>query len=288
MNTVGLVVAFHKAEAAPVAREAVAMLRARGVVVRVEAGGAETFGPGVEAGDMEFVAGADLVIVFGGDGTFLGTVRKVAPRGKPVLGVYVSGFGFLTEITAEELPSALERLVRGEYEVEERMMLSAGVQRERSSVAELLAMNDITIRRCSAGGMIDCRVWVDGTFIANYRGDGLIAATPTGSTAYSLSAEGPVVHPALEAIVLTPLCLHTLNIRPLVIPPSGELRVELASDRPTPPEVLCDADAQEQVALRPGDTVIVRRAPHVARFVRLSRSTFYDRLRQKLRWGAEI
>ncbi len=288
MNSVGLIVAEHKPEALPAAAEAARWFLQNGVAVRMERSAAEACGGKVEVGDEEFVVQAEMVIVFGGDGTFLGTARKVAPLGKPLLGVYVSGFGFLTEISANGLRDALQRLLRGEYEIEERIMLAAEVCPRNRPRENLLAMNDITIRRSSVGGMLDCRVSVDENFVANYRGDGLIVCTPTGSTAYSLSADGPVVHPSLEAIVLTPLCLHTLNIRPLVIPATAELTVEVVRERPRPPDVFCDADAQQQVPLRPGDRVTIRRAEHSARFVRMARGTFYDRLRQKLRWGAEI
>lgn len=291
MKSIGLRVAFHKEGAREAAAQLARLLVERGVEVRARADAIEWIGEEVAAGDDEFVARSDLVIALGGDGTFLETARLVAPRQTPLLGVYLSGMGFLTETHMPILAEALDRVLSGDYEIEERMMLSASVigeADEAPTIGGLLCLNDIVIRRDIPSHILESSVDVDGKFVANYRGDGVIIATPTGSTAYSLSAGGPVVHPDVDALLVTPLCAHTLNIRPLIIPPDSRVTLRVIEGHHPDHSVFLFADGRAGCPLTPQQTVTVSRAAFRARFVRLWPGTFYDRLRQKLHWGAEI
>jgi len=286
IRTVGLLVAQHKPKALPCARDLVASLLAEGVETRAEAGLAESIA-GIVAGDDEFVHRADLLIVVGGDGTILGAARRAAPVGTLILGVYVSGFGFLTETDSEALPHVLGDVLAGRFTIDERTMLRV----EKAGAAPgppVSALNDVVVRRERAPGMIDCDLVVDGTLVGRYRGDGLIVSTPTGSTCYSLAAAGPVVTPWLDALVVAPICAFTLNVRPLVVRADEEIRITVHYKPFEANGVTYSADGLPGLELEPGDTIVLRKAPHAARFVRLEQGTFYTRLRQRLKWGAEI
>lgn len=296
LETVGLEVALHKRRAAERARDLVDALQARGMDVRVNARiGSEIGGKVALVSESELVR-ADLVIVLGGDGSFLRCARLAAPVGTPLLGVYMGGFGFLTETNAELLHSQLDAIAAGQFEVEERMMLDASFDQHGAmpaaadpSPTTCLALNDIVVHRGAVGGLLECRVAVDGQEVGEYRGDGLVVATPTGSTAYSLAAGGPVVQPDLECLIITPMCLHTLNIRPLVVNPGRSIRIELAPDGlPRGASATVTADGQAVGDLCDGSSLTVTRSKYKARLVKLGEGTFIDRLRQKLRWGAEI
>lgn len=285
IESIGLLVSLHKHPALPCARAVVDCLRRRGVQVR---GNEElaTHVQGIEVGDDAFVHSADVLLVVGGDGTILRAARTAAPLGTPILGVYVSGFGFLTEATSDGIDRTLEDVLAGSYTIDERIMLTA--HGERDPGRAVTALNDIVVRRERAPGMIDCYLWVSDTFVGEYRGDGLIAATPTGSTCYSLAAYGPVVTPWLDAVVLAPMCVFTLNIRPLVIRADEEVRIEARYKGDEPNGVTYSADGLPGIELKSGETLVVTKAPHKARFVRFEPGTFYTRLRQRLKWGAEI
>ncbi len=287
MRTVGLVVnpdkVAHHPEVAERVRQAVSVLRRGEVEVRVNADGAQAVGLGeLAASEQELVAASDALVVVGGDGTILRAARAGAPRGIPVLGVNVGGFGFLAEVGLEDLPDALERLVAGRYVVEERMMLAAEVVREGATAQRFLALNDMVVTKSGYARLMPIRTCVNGEHLATYLADGLIVSTPTGSTAYSLSAGGPILNPGVRALVVTPICPHTLTARPVVIDADDVTTVEIPAGVDG---VLLTVDGQLGCPLQGGDEVRVRRAEERARLVRLRPPSFYDLLRRKFAWG---
>lgn len=295
VRTVGLVVALHKRNAGKTARDVADVLLSKGIAVRTDSQTAEAIGGDIEPVDSDAVIRSDLLLVLGGDGSLLRCASRAAPVGTPLLGVYMGGFGFLTETNVALLHRQLDRLIRGDYEVDERLMLSAVFSDEADGgacegvSAPLEALNDIVVDRGMVGSLLECEVAVDGIRVGNYRGDGLVIATPTGSTAYSLAVGGPVVHPGVECIILTPLALHTLNIRPLVVGPDRTVTVKLVGGYfALQAGATVTADGHNIGTLQAGCTLTVRQAEHRARLCSLGVDTFVDRLRQKLRWGAEI
>ncbi|MGD2173764.1 MAG: NAD(+)/NADH kinase [Candidatus Brocadiaceae bacterium] len=237
--------------------------------------------------DMESPASqeeADFALVLGGDGSMLRAARKVGCRGVPLLGVNFGKFGFLTETTAEHLEEVLTDVLSGRYELAERMMLHCVLQREGEPLLETAALNDAVVSRTALSRIITIDLHVDGDRVTTYRADGLIVATPVGSTAHSLAAGGPIVYPELSAIVVTPICPHTLSNRPLVLPPEVELRLA-TPDFAQPPALTVDGQLNSE--LRDNDTVIVRRAEEPLRLIRTGRQTFFETLRSKLDWRGQ-
>jgi NAD+ kinase len=229
----------------------------------------------------ELAAQVDLLLVLGGDGTLLSMARLVGDLNVPILGVNLGGLGFLTALTADELFPALEALLRGELLVEERMMLTARVTRQGERLSEYVALNDVVITKSAMSRIINLDVSVEGQFATAYRADGLIVSTPTGSTAYSLSAGGPIVFPTMDAVVLTPICSHTLTNRPIVLPASQPIDVTLQSDQ----DVMLTMDGQVGFHLKRGDRVEIRQAAARIRLLRFPQKHFFSVLRTKLKWG---
>lgn len=223
----------------------------------------------------------DVLLVLGGDGTLLSMARLVGNLGVPILGVNLGGLGFLAALTVDELYPALESLLRDELVIEERMMLVATVSRQGERLSEYAALNDMVITKSAMSRIIRLEVAVDGELATGYRADGLIISTPTGSTAYCLSAGGPIVYPTMDAVVLTPICSHTLTNRPIVLPASLRIEVTLATDQ----DVMLTADGQVGFALKPWDTVEIRRASARTRLLRPPHKHFFSVLRTKLKWG---
>jgi len=223
----------------------------------------------------------DVLLVLGGDGTLLSMARLVGDLGVPILGVNLGGLGFLAALTVDELYPALESLLRDELVIEERMMLVATVSRQGERLSEYAALNDMVITKSAMSRIIRLEVAVDGELATGYRADGLIISTPTGSTAYCLSAGGPIVYPTMDAVVLTPICSHTLTNRPIVLPASLRIEVTLATDQ----DVMLTADGQVGFALKPWDTVEIRRASARTRLLRPPHKNFFSVLRTKLKWG---
>lgn len=223
----------------------------------------------------------DVLLVLGGDGTLLSMARLVGDLGVPILGVNLGGLGFLAALTVDELYPALESLLRDELVIEERMMLVATVSRQGERLSEYAALNDMVITKSAMSRIIRLEVAVDGELATGYRADGLIISTPTGSTAYCLSAGGPIVYPTMDAVVLTPICSHTLTNRPIVLPASLRIEVTLATDQ----DVMLTADGQVGFALKPWDTVEIRRASARTRLLRPPHKHFFSVLRTKLKWG---
>jgi NAD+ kinase len=280
-KTVGLVVKRQRAEAAALAGTLAAHLRARGATVLVESELAAL--PAVQVVDKAaMVRAADLVIVLGGDGTLLGVARLAGARELRVLGVNLGGLGFLTEVSTSDAVSALERVFAGDYQLDRRTTLAVRVVRDGAVVAASQVLNDAVINKSALARIIDLYTSVDGEYLCVYKADGLIVATPTGSTAYSLSAGGPLVGPGVAVMLLAPICPHTLTLRPLVLADTSIVRVQLrAADQ----EVFLTLDGQEGIPLRDGDVVEVARSPHVVALVRTVARSVLGVLRDKLHWG---
>jgi NAD+ kinase len=222
----------------------------------------------------------DLILVVGGDGTMLGIGRQLARHGVPLIGINQGRLGFITDISLEQYRATLEPMLRGEFEEDHRALMHAQVIREGHCVFDALAMNDVVVNRGATSGMVELRVEVDGHFVANQRADGLIVASPTGSTAYSLSAGGPLLHPSTPGWVLVPIAPHTLSNRPIVLPDASEITIEVVSGR----DASANFDMQSLASLLHGDRIMVRRSQHRVRFLHPLGWTYFDTLRKKLHW----
>jgi len=255
--------------------------RGRAVVFEKETADLVPVVVGASASKAELPGQVDLLIVLGGDGTLLSMARAVGDLGVPLLGVNLGGLGFLTATTLEEMFPALEAYLGGRMAIEERMLLAARVIRNGQPLCEYAALNDVVITKSAMSRIIDLSVSVDGRYATAYRADGLIISTPTGSTAYSLSAGGPILFPTMDAVVLTPICSHTLTNRPIVVPGTDRIEVTLLADQ----EVMATIDGQVGVGLREGDTVEIRKAASRIRLVRFPQKDFFSVLRTKLKWG---
>ncbi|MCS6807128.1 MAG: NAD(+)/NADH kinase [Acidobacteriota bacterium] len=225
----------------------------------------------------------DLIIVLGGDGTMIATARSVAQPPVPVLGVNFGGLGYLTEFTLDELFPALQMIRDGDFAVQRRMMLDASLWRQGEWITTHTVLNDAVVNKGSLARMIQIECLVDDRYVTTLRADGFIVATPTGSTAYSLSAGGPIVYPTMEAILITPVCPHTLTNRPLVIPSESTVKLILRSARE---EVTLTLDGQTGIALQCDDQVIVRRSQKFFEVVQPPEKNYFQVLRDKLLWGA--
>jgi len=220
-------------------------------------------------------------VVLGGDGTLLSVARTVA-RGVPILGVNLGNLGFLTEISRGELYPTLVEVLEGRYAIEERSLFDVELRRRKGTASRFRVLNDAVVTKSALARIIQLTLAVDGHLIARYRSDGLIISTPTGSTAYNLSAGGPIVHPLLPVVVLTPICPHALALRPFVVADRSMVEVTLETQRE---EVYLTLDGQEGTSLGHRDVVRITRSPDVVRLVKVNVRSFYDNLRGKLRWG---
>ncbi|MGF6526327.1 NAD kinase [Variovorax sp. PvP013] len=223
----------------------------------------------------------DLGLVVGGDGTMLGIGRQLAPYGVPLIGINRGRLGFITDIALDSYQSRLVPMLAGEYEEDHRSLMHARVMREGECVFDALAMNDVVVNRGATSGMVELRVSVGRHFVANQRADGLIIASPTGSTAYALSAGGPLMHPSIPGWVLVPIAPHTLSNRPILLPDADEITVELVSGR----GASANFDMQSLASVEIGDRVVVRRSDYRVRFLHPRGWSYFDTLRKKLHWN---
>jgi len=237
------------------------------------------------AGKSALASGVDMVLVLGGDGTLLSMADCIgdASSGIPILGVNFGSLGFLTEITLPELYPSLEAALDGRAHIESRMMLRSTTVRDGRTLAQLIALNDAVITKTAPSRMIDLSVSVGDEFVTRVKADGLIIATPTGSTAYNLAAGGPIVHPNVDALILTPIAPHTLTNRPVVIPATSAVRVQPNMDERD--EVFVTFDGQAGFRLQAGDEITIRRAETPLRLIRPSTRSYFEVLRTKLKWG---
>ena len=273
----------HPAAALALAGELAGWTKAQGLQALAEASVADTLG--ARAAELsELTQTADLIVVLGGDGTLLGLARLLGDRETPILGINLGALGFLTEISIDEARDTLRRVVAGNYEVDRRIALEAVVEHGSGSdhaAAPFRALNDVVIAKRELGRMLELHVMADHKPFCSYRADGLIVATPTGSTAYALSAGGPIVFPNLRVLVLAPICPHTLSNRPVVLPDSFELEMRVKSDGHG---AILTCDGQQSAHLGPTDVIRVHRARHAVSLVR-SAHPYFEIWRDKLHWG---
>jgi NAD+ kinase len=287
VRTVGLVARSDLQAAAGLLGDAIGWLEARGVAVvcdEVTSALARRAEPAVTQDALP--DRVDLVIVLGGDGTLLSMADRIATAGAdvPIMGVNFGSLGFLTEITLQELYPTLELVLDGRARIDVRLMMRARVLTGGKVRADHLLLNDVVINRGASSPIIDLSVSVGAKFVTHVRADGLIIASPTGSTAYNLACGGPIVHPTVDALVLTPIAPHTLTNRPVVIPATDEVRVQPAIEVPDD-EVVASFDGRHGLRLADGDIVSVTAADRPLRLVRSSTRTYFEVLRQKLKWG---
>ncbi|NLY91451.1 MAG: NAD(+)/NADH kinase [Firmicutes bacterium] len=283
MKRIGVFPLFEKPEAVKVAVKLIALLQEAGFRVVMEEESAERLGV-AELGllEEELPAGLDYGVVLGGDGALLSLARRLYPREIPIFGINLGHLGFLTEVEDKELELAVNQLRNGQFTLEDRIMVSAEVTRGEDRRACLVGLNDIVLTKGIFARMVRLELLIDGFFTGQLAADGLIISTPTGSTAYSLSAGGPIVAPQLSALVLTPICAHSLFNRPLVVGSNSVIEIKFAAP---PLEVLLTADGQESLALEAEDRIKIYAAPHKTKFIRFKEKSFYHILREKVKQG---
>ena len=288
MKRVGIVAKADLRQATPQLADVESWLRQRGLEPLVETATAALMAPAPDrrVADKASLAGqVDLIVVLGGDGTLLSVADSAAAAGAdvPILGVNFGSLGFLTEVTLPELYSSLETVLAGKARVEERMMLRATTIRGGEALPEHLALNDVVVTKTARARMTDLSVSVGDEFVTRVKADGLIVATPTGSTAYNLAAGGPIVQPTIDALVLTPIAPHMLTNRPIVIPATSLVRVQPQMTERD--ELYVTFDGQAGYELRAGDEIRIRCAERRVRLLRPSSRSYFDVLRQKLKWN---
>lgn len=229
-------------------------------------------------------ARCDLALVVGGDGTMLGIGRQLAKFDVPLIGINQGRLGFITDIPFDSFQARLAPMLRGKYVEDHRKLMQARVMRGDTCVFDALAMNDVVVNRGGTAGMVELRVEVDGHFVANQRADGLIIASPTGSTAYALSAGGPLLHPSIPGWVMVPIAPHTLSNRPVVLSESVEIAIKIVAGR----DMSANFDMQSLASLQIGDRIVVTRSKYQARFLHPVGWTYFDTLRQKLHWNEGV
>jgi NAD+ kinase len=289
IKTVGIISKPNSPAACEIVPKLIEWLNRRGIAVRVdEQTACYAAPPGNSAAGPAGIAreqvpeGCDLVIVLGGDGTLLSAARAIGRREIPLFPVNLGGLGFLTAITVDELYPELERAFRAEHRIAKRRLLNTEVIRESQVIASYDALNDAVLTKSSIARMIDLDVYVDQQFVCAYKADGLIIATPTGSTAYSLSAGGPIIFPSVPAICMTPICPHMLTNRPVLVPETSVIHV---TSRGPDESVYLTIDGQVGTHIREGDTIVCHSSNFSLHLVRPPRMMFFDVLRQKLKWG---
>lgn len=282
MQTIGIISKPNVERGHEIVPGLIAWLAARGIAVRADEQTARYGGLRDWVTREEVPLDTQLVIVLGGDGTLLSAARAIGGQQIPLLAVNLGGLGFLTSITVDELYPELERCLKGEQRIGLRRMLRCDLHRGGVRVSSYEALNDAVITKTSLARIIDVAVHVDSHFVSNYKADGLIVSTPTGSTAYSLSAGGPIIFPSVDAISITPICPHMLTHRPVILPGESVIRLE---NRALDNDAYLTIDGQVGEALLCGDEVRCARSPHEIRLVRPPKQRFFDVLREKLKWG---
>lgn len=282
MNTIGILTKPQFPELETVLKELVQWLQSRQKNVILGSSAAELLHENDSHGDQALAAQAELIIVLGGDGSMLSAARLVEPHCTPILGVNMGGLGFLTEVTVENLYHSLEKVFDGQYHLDTRLRLQARISHHRNGLTEQgTALNDIVISKGPMGRMIKTHIQVDKQFVTHLRGDGIIVASPTGSTAYSMSSGGPILEPSLETLLLTPISPHTLTHRPLLVPGQVSLEITVTSDD----EVRALFDGQIGFTMNQEDSITISASPHRTCLIRFPDHTYYDILRNKLKWG---
>jgi NAD+ kinase len=279
---VHLLVNIHRADAVDAARQTTDYLRKRQIAVGADHDSAAALE--VEGKDFEQLGDADLVICFGGDGTLIKAAHASSLRGTPILGVYYGRFGFVTQCRSEEIGACLSQFLDGAARLEERMMLQTELLRGNQVIATLHSLNEMVLQRSVTTRMLTFRVEVDGQPLTRYPADGVMVSTPTGSTAYNLSAGGPIMDPGVQAMILTALAPHTLSSRPLILRADSEIKLDVE----TRGDAVLSADGQTRLHLLTNDQVRVTRSPRVTRLVNVEQDDFLKKLGQRLFWSQSL
>lgn len=281
VKTVGIICKHDNPEAWRAAGKLVEWLKGRDVASVIDQDAASYLHiDGVPKQDIPDKA--DIVAVFGGDGTLLSVTRLIGARGTPIVGVNLGTLGFLTTVTTEQLYPTMETVLSGQYKVQERIMLSASIKRAGNVISEQQVLNDIVINKGALARIIELETYIDGRYLTTFKADGLIICTPTGSTGYSLSAGGPIVHPSLSCLGITPICPHTLTNRPLILPDTVVFEAVIKAGNE---DVYLTLDGQVGFLLKSGDVVEGRLAGHKTYSIMSPTEDYYQMLRTKLKWG---
>ncbi|MCE5312955.1 MAG: NAD(+)/NADH kinase [Nitrospiraceae bacterium] len=281
MKRLGIITKRSRTEPVEILRGLLPLFRDKGIEIFPDREAASCLGiKGYEK--KEIAELSDVLMVLGGDGTMLGAARLVSGKGTPILGVNLGSLGFITEVNKDEIREMINRMLSGDYNVEERIMLSVSVNRDGLKVSDNIVLNDAVVNKGALARIIDIETYVNGLYVTTYKADGLIVSTPTGSTAYSLSAGGPILYPTLECITLTPICPHTLTNRPVVVPDSVKVSLRLKADNE---DVFLTLDGQTGFSLKKDDTIDICKSPHVTKIVVPSDRDYFMLIRSKLKWG---
>lgn len=281
MKKIGIICKSGRPEPIDILRELLPWLRHKGYETFVDQEAAAELNIGGFT-RSEIASAADVVFVLGGDGTMLSVSRAVAEKGVPILGINLGSMGFITEINKDELYEVVDRILSGDCAIEERLMLTARIRRDGKEISGYTVLNDVVINKGALARIIDMETSINGRYVTTFKADGLIIATPTGSTAYSLSASGPIIYPTLDSIVVTPICPHTLTNRPILVPHDFTIEVAL---RTLSEDVYLTLDGQIGAPLRMDDIVEISQAEYKARLLIPYERDYFEILRNKLRWG---
>lgn len=286
MGKIGIIAKQNKPEAIPIVKKLIEWLISNKIMVYLD----EETGKFIEKESdyLELLKkervpeNSEMVIVLGGDGTLLSVARLIKGRNVPILGVNLGGLGFLTEITIEELFKLLERIFNNEYSAEERTILNTSVIRRGEKLAEFTVLNDAVINKGALARIIDIETKINGENLTTFKSDGLIISTPTGSTAYNLSAGGPIVYPSVNCIIITPICPHTLTNRPIVVPDNVEIKTILKTKKE---EVILTLDGQQGFSIEYDDVIVIKKAKEKILLIKSPYRHYFELLREKLKWG---
>ncbi len=282
MKSIGIYAKRNNPDAVQVAIQLKAWLAERGIRVLVERKLAANMGAAEGVPSRELPPLVDCIVVLGGDGTLISVARKVGNLGVPILGVNLGSLGFLTEITLDDLYDELQRVINDDFEISDRIMLQAAVEREGERIAEYQVLNDVVINKGALARIIDMEVWVDDSYLTTFKADGLIVSSPTGSTAYNLAAGGPIIYPGLRCLVITPICPHMLTNRPIIVSDESLIRIIMRFNEE---RVFFTADGQVGMAMQAQDVVEICKAEQCTHLIRSAKKEYFEVLRTKLRWG---
>ena len=284
INSLGLIINYRQQKPVLMGKKLIEKFKARGIKVFVlEEEGAYL---GIESTFItaDFSENVQCVIALGGDGTFLRAARAVAPFGVPVIGINMGTLGFLTEVEVSELEDALEQLFQGKYWLEERMMLQVKINRQGKTIRNFHGLNDVVINKGPLARLNTLKIYVDKEYVTTYKSDGVIFSSPTGSTAYSLSAGGPIVYPDIDVIIMTPICAHTLDARPIVLPPDKIVCVKIINQA----DSMLTIDGQSGFKLQIDDEIIIAKAPYRVSMIRIKEKRFFTILREKIKIESSV
>ena len=281
MKKIGIICKTGRKEPLEILQELLPLLKKKGRETFVDSETAAALGISGYTRD-EIVSRVDLVLVLGGDGTMLSVSRLVAEKGIPILGINLGSLGFITEVSRDEIFSTVNKMLNGDCAIEERLMLSAAVHREGKKLTEYTVLNDVVINKGAVARIIDLETNINGSYVTTFKADGLIISTPTGSTAYSLSAGGPILYPTLESIVVTPICSHTLTNRPIVVPDNSRIEIII---KKMSGDVFLTLDGQVGFSLMTGDVIEINKAGYKTKLLVPLERDYFRVLRTKLKWG---